>query len=174
MFHHFSEHILKDFLEDTCCLLCPKSSRNRPPMINLPMRTSIVKETITAEKGRAKVAAQLAASDVGMHSSNFRVSACRVRWSWTSCISACTLQRSQRASLNSLMMTSIDFFSVSKRFFTRVMLFAAPRLLRATLIVQVDISVASSFVLKAANDGKDMFRNEGKCLAVSMKVETAA
>lgn len=54
------------------------------------------------------------------------------------------------------------------------MLFAAPRLLRATLIVQVDISVASSFVLKAANDGKDMFRNEGKCLAVSMKVETAA
>lgn len=37
------------------------------------MRTFIVKETITAEKGRAKVAAQLAASDVGMHSSNFRL-----------------------------------------------------------------------------------------------------
>lgn len=89
---------------------------------------------MTTEKRRAKVAAELAAPEVGMHSS----------------------------SVSSF--PPPTFLIVNPLYFgPEYFLFGAPSFLRASLIVQVDVSAALNVVL----------RDEGKSLAASMKVETA-
>lgn len=112
---------------------CRESGRNHPPMIDFPMTTTIVGNHDDGEK--------------------------KSESSGRACCS-----RGRDALVQCELLPSTDFLNRESIVFrTRIFLFGAPSFLRASLIVQVDVSAALNVVL----------RDEGKSLAASMKVETA-